>query len=98
MRTRDCEFLYVRKVTDFVLTEETGSISDVVCGKEKYNADAVILAIGISILQELVKNRTEAQLASVRHEALNRLNFASVGAGPIQNFIGSGQTASSHLI
>ncbi|KAK0583506.1 hypothetical protein LWI29_037638 [Acer saccharum] len=57
MRTRDCEFLYGRKVTDFVLTEETGSISDVVCGKEKYNADAVILAIGISILQELVKNR-----------------------------------------
>ena len=57
MRTRDCEFLDGRKVTDFVLNEETGCISEVVCGKEKYNADAVIFAVGISTLQELVKNR-----------------------------------------
>ncbi|TXG64878.1 hypothetical protein EZV62_011872 [Acer yangbiense] len=56
MRTRDCEFLDGRKVTDFVLNEETGCISEVVCGKEKYNADAVILAVAISTLQELVKN------------------------------------------
>ncbi|KAK1559995.1 hypothetical protein Q3G72_020935 [Acer saccharum] len=51
MRTRDCEFLDGRKVTDFVLNEETGCISKVVCGKEKYNADAVILAVGISTLR-----------------------------------------------
>lgn len=57
IRTRGCEFLDGRTVTDFSLNEETGCISEVVCGKEKYNADAVILAVGISNLQELVKNR-----------------------------------------
>ncbi|TXG64880.1 hypothetical protein EZV62_011874 [Acer yangbiense] len=56
MRTRDCEFLDGRKVTDFVLNEETGCLSEVVCGKKKYNVDAVIFAVGISTLQELVKN------------------------------------------
>ncbi|TXG46849.1 hypothetical protein EZV62_026143 [Acer yangbiense] len=32
------------KLTAFLLDEETGCLSEVVCGKEKYNADAVILA------------------------------------------------------
>lgn len=57
MRTRGCEFLDGRRVTDFIYDEERGCISDVVCGKETYSADAVVLAVGISTLQELIKNR-----------------------------------------
>ncbi|KAK2665618.1 hypothetical protein Ddye_004192 [Dipteronia dyeriana] len=76
MRTRDCEFLDGRKVTDFVLNEETGCISEVVCGKEKYNADAVILAVGISTLQELVKN--SASLCT-QEEFLKVLNLSCIG-------------------
>lgn len=57
MMTRGCEFLDGRRVTDFIYDEERGCISDVVCGKEIYNADAVILAVGISTLQEIIKNR-----------------------------------------
>lgn len=57
MRTKGCEILEGRRVTDFSFNEETSCISEVICGKESYNADAVILAVGISRLQELIKNR-----------------------------------------
>lgn len=57
MRTRGCEFAEGRKVTDFSINEETGRISAVICGRERYEADAVILAVGISTIQELIKNR-----------------------------------------
>lgn len=57
MRTRGCEFLDGRRVTDFIYDEERCCISDVVCGKETYSAGAVVLAVGISTLQELIKNR-----------------------------------------
>lgn len=57
MRTRGCEFLDGRRVTDFIYDEERGCISGVVCGKETYSAGAVVLAVGISTLQELIKNR-----------------------------------------
>ncbi|KAK1558399.1 hypothetical protein Q3G72_001903 [Acer saccharum] len=76
MRTRDCEFLDGRKVTDFVLNEETGCISEVVCGKEKYNADTVILAVSISTLQELVKN--SAALCTREEEFLKVSNLSCI--------------------
>lgn len=56
LRSKGCEILEGKKVTDFFFNEET-SCTEVVCGRESYNADAVILAVGISRLQELVKNR-----------------------------------------
>ncbi|XP_065868894.1 uncharacterized protein [Euphorbia lathyris] len=56
LRSKGCKFLDNVKVTDFIIDEETSCISKVVCGDEIYNADAVILAVGISKLQELVKN------------------------------------------
>ncbi|XP_031260861.1 uncharacterized protein LOC116119044 [Pistacia vera] len=74
MKTRGCEF-DGRIVTDLSLNEETGCISQVVCGKKKYNADAVILAVGISTLQELVKN--SAALCT-REEFLKVLNLAGI--------------------
>ncbi|KAJ0076675.1 hypothetical protein Patl1_35997 [Pistacia atlantica] len=69
MKTRGCEF-DGRIVTDLSLNEETGCISQVVCGKKKYNADAVILAVGVSTLQELVKNRY-----AVSHLHCTKLSF-----------------------
>lgn len=44
-------------MTDLVLNEETGCINGVVCGKESFKADALILGIGISTLQEIVQRR-----------------------------------------
>lgn len=57
MRSRGCEFLDKGRVTDIVVNEETDHVSEVVCGDQKYTADAVIFAVGISTLQQLVKNR-----------------------------------------
>ncbi|GMN38215.1 hypothetical protein TIFTF001_007441 [Ficus carica] len=57
MKTKGCEFIEGRKVTGFSVDEETGCVSSVTCGRETYNADAVILAVGISTLQDLIKNR-----------------------------------------
>ncbi|KAL9417493.1 hypothetical protein AB3S75_040469 [Citrus x aurantiifolia] len=74
MRTRGCEFLDGRRVTDFIYDEERGCISDVVCGKETYSAGAVVLAVGISTLQELIKN----SILCNREEFLKVLNLASI--------------------
>lgn len=54
---KGCEFAEDGEVTDFILNEETGYISAVICGGKVYDADAVILAVGISTLQDLIKNR-----------------------------------------
>ncbi|WCJ39919.1 hypothetical protein M5689_020867 [Euphorbia peplus] len=56
LKSKGCRFLDAVKVTDFITDEETSCISKVVCGDEIYDADVVILAVGISKLQELVKN------------------------------------------
>lgn len=69
MRSRGCEFLDGRRVTGLSYDEETGRISEVVCGKETYNADAVILAVGISTLQELIMNRYA--LSNLEHTKLS---------------------------
>ncbi|KAM5552064.1 hypothetical protein ABKV19_026767 [Rosa sericea] len=57
MTTKGCKFEKGLSVTDLLLNEETGCISEVVCGKEMYSADAVVLAVGISTLQKLIENR-----------------------------------------
>lgn len=75
MRTKGCEILEGRKVTDFSFNEETSCISEVICGRELYNADAVILAVGISRLQELIKN---SAVLRTKEEFLKVLNLASI--------------------
>lgn len=57
MRTNGCEFQEGKRVTDFFFDEETGCISEVVCDREKFSADAVVLAVGISALQDIIRNR-----------------------------------------
>ncbi|KAJ4963541.1 hypothetical protein NE237_023480 [Protea cynaroides] len=75
MRDEGCEFLEGSMVTDFSVNGETGSISEVVCGKDSYEADAIILAVGISTLQEIVMNSSALQ---TREEFLKALNLASI--------------------
>lgn len=75
MRTKGCEFLEGRRVTDILFDEETSGVSEVVSGRESYNVDAVILAVGISRLQELIKN--SAALCT-REEFLKVFNLASI--------------------
>ncbi|GMP37466.1 hypothetical protein CsSME_00009130 [Camellia sinensis var. sinensis] len=75
MRIQGCKFLEGRKVTDFFFNMETGCISEVICGKESLKADAVILAVGISTLQEIIQN--SAALCT-RDEFLKVLNLASI--------------------
>lgn len=57
MRTQGCVFLEGRRVTDLLFDEVTGCISGIACGGETLNADAFILAVRISTLQEIIKNR-----------------------------------------
>ena len=56
MRAKGCEFLEDKAMTDLVFNDETGSVSKVVCGGATYGADAVVLAVGISTLQDIIKN------------------------------------------
>lgn len=57
LKDQGCRVLEGRKVTDFVVNEERGCISEVICEKESFKADALILAVGISTLQEIVQRR-----------------------------------------
>ncbi|XP_030503098.2 uncharacterized protein LOC115718093 [Cannabis sativa] len=75
MKAKGCEFAEGRKVTDVSLSEETGCVSAVICGKEIYDADAVILAVGISTLQDLIKN---SAVMCTREEFLKILNLNTI--------------------
>ncbi|XAR59858.1 Phytoene desaturase (zeta-carotene-forming) [Bertholletia excelsa] len=75
MRNQGCKFLEGRRVTDIFLNEETGCITQVICGKESFKADAVIFATGISALQEIVLN---SAALCMREEFLKVLNLSTV--------------------
>ncbi|PSS29531.1 Zeta-carotene desaturase [Actinidia chinensis var. chinensis] len=75
MRNQGCKFLEGRRVTDIFVNRENGCISEVICGKESLKADAVILAVGISTLQEIIQN--SATLCT-REEFLKVMNLATV--------------------
>lgn len=57
LRAKGCEFIKNRRVTDLTFNQETGCASGVVSGIVNYKADAVILAVGIPALQEIIKKR-----------------------------------------
>lgn len=75
MKSRGCRFLEGRKVTDLVLNNETGCVSEVICGKESFKADALIFAIGISTLQEIVQS---SAVLSAREEFRKIMKLSSV--------------------
>ncbi|CAA0807720.1 Unknown protein [Striga hermonthica] len=74
LKSNGCRFFEGRKVTDFVLDEKTGCVSEVICEKESFKADAFILSVGISTLQEIIQ--TSAVLCS-RDEFLNVMKLKS---------------------
>ncbi|XP_008236052.1 PREDICTED: uncharacterized protein LOC103334855 [Prunus mume] len=75
LTAKGCKFEKRIRVTDFLINEETGCVSEVICGKEIYNADAVVLAVGISTLQKLIEN---SAVLCTREEFLKVLNLASI--------------------
>ncbi|KAL3843342.1 hypothetical protein ACJIZ3_000745 [Penstemon smallii] len=75
LKSRGCRFLKGRKVTDMVVDEETGCISQVICEKESFKTDASIFAVGISTLQEIIQS--SAALCA-KEEFLKTLNLKSI--------------------
>ncbi|KAF7810761.1 NAD(P)-binding domain containing protein [Senna tora] len=75
LRDKGCEFLENRTVTDLIFDEETGSVSEVVCGRVTYKADAVILAVGVYTLQEFIRNSPALR---TREDFLKVLNLGSI--------------------
>ncbi|KAH9625840.1 hypothetical protein KSS87_004847 [Heliosperma pusillum] len=77
LKSNGCEFRRGRGVTDFFFNEETGRISEVLCGNDRIKADAVILAVGISTFQEIVQR---SSALCMKEEFLKVLNLASIDA------------------
>lgn len=75
LKSKGCEFRKGRGVTDFFFNEETGCISEVLCGNDRIKADAVILALGITSLQEIIKR---SSALSMNEEFLKAMNLATV--------------------
>ncbi|KAK9112616.1 hypothetical protein Scep_020135 [Stephania cephalantha] len=75
IKVNNCQFLEGKKVTDFLVDEETGCISEVVCGKESFVADAVVLAVGISRLQQMIRGSSALKR---REEFLKVLKLAGI--------------------
>ncbi|GLT86054.1 hypothetical protein SLE2022_042170 [Rubroshorea leprosula] len=75
MKAKGCEFVDGGIVTDFILNDETGCITEVVCDKDTYTADAVILGIGVFRLQEIIK---KSAALCAREEFLKVLNLAGI--------------------
>ncbi|CAO2815648.1 unnamed protein product [Amaranthus hypochondriacus] len=77
LKSMGCEFRRGKGVTDFFFNEETSCISEVLCGNDRIKADAVILAVGISALQEIIE---KSSALCMREEFLNVLNLGCVDA------------------
>ncbi|KAI3441192.1 Amino_oxidase domain-containing protein [Psidium guajava] len=77
MRTQGCVFLEGRSVTDIMFDEVTGCISGIACGGESLDADAFILAVRISKIQDIIKN---SSVLRTRNEFLKVMNLAGVDA------------------
>ncbi|XP_010918125.2 uncharacterized protein [Elaeis guineensis] len=75
MKVNGLKFHDNKMVTDFMVNEDTGCISGVVCGQEIYEADAFILAVGVSTLQSTVISSSALQS---RQEFLNVLSLDTI--------------------
>ncbi|XP_022987019.1 uncharacterized protein LOC111484591 [Cucurbita maxima] len=75
LESKGCKFVRRSKITDVIVDDDTNRLSDVFCGGKRYEADAVVFAVGISILQELVRNSAALQ---TKEEFLKVLNLRTV--------------------
>lgn len=55
LESKGCRFVR-SKITDVIVDDDTNCLSDILCGRERYEANAVVFAVGISVLQELIRN------------------------------------------
>ncbi|KAH7690045.1 Phytoene desaturase (zeta-carotene-forming) protein [Dioscorea alata] len=75
MKIYGCKFHGNSKVTDFILDGNNGTIAEVVCGQEAFQADAVVLAEGVSAVQSTVSSSPVLQSSE---EFLQVLNLSSI--------------------
>ncbi|WOL16799.1 hypothetical protein Cni_G25587 [Canna indica] len=75
MISKGLKFCENKSMTDFILNQETGCISGLVCGQDIYKADAFVLAVGISNLQSAILSSSVLQS---QQEFLSVLNLASI--------------------
>ncbi|CAL9782689.1 unnamed protein product [Musa acuminata subsp. burmannicoides] len=75
MRLNGLKFWENKRVTDFIINEDTGCISGLVCGQEVYKADAFVLAVDISTIQSTILSSPVLQS---RQEFLSVLNLAAI--------------------
>lgn len=55
LESKGCRFVR-SKITDVIVNDDTNCLSNVLCGRERYEADAVVFTVGVSALQELIRN------------------------------------------
>ncbi|KAJ0967884.1 hypothetical protein J5N97_024801 [Dioscorea zingiberensis] len=75
MKINGCKFHGNSRVTDFLLDGNDGTIAEVVCGQEIYQADAFIITEGVSALQSTILSSPVLQS---REEFLKVLNLSSI--------------------
>ncbi|CAN6481069.1 unnamed protein product [Victoria cruziana] len=75
MEEKGCQFLKNRGITDFSLNEETGKISELICGDETFLVDAIVLAVGVTELQHIISAST---LLKSRKDFLDVYNLRAV--------------------
>nr|ALQ56926.1 phytoene desaturase [Crocus ancyrensis] len=75
IKTKGCRYLENKRLTDFIIDEDSGHILGVVCGQETYEADAVVLAVGVSSLQSTIMSSSVLQS---REDFLNVLNLSTI--------------------
>jgi len=56
LELKGLKFIANRVPTSLMINKDTECVSGVVCGKEVYDADAFVLATGLSPLQSIVRN------------------------------------------
>ncbi|KAA0045754.1 phytoene dehydrogenase-like isoform X1 [Cucumis melo var. makuwa] len=75
LESKGCKFVGRRKLTDVIVDDDTNCLSDILCGRERYEADAVVFAVEISVLQELIRNSAALY---TKEEFVKVLNLRSV--------------------
>eukprot|EP00850_Spirogloea_muscicola_P017144 SM000144S00692 [mRNA] locus=s144:355887:359851:+ [translate_table: standard] len=75
MSSLGAKFLANKRMTDVTFDENTGKVSGVVCGDETYDADAVVFAVGISGMQQIVG---KSEMLKSREEFVNTANLGAV--------------------
>ncbi|KAL0914027.1 hypothetical protein M5K25_017524 [Dendrobium thyrsiflorum] len=75
LKSKGCRFHGNKTTTDFIVNKSTGGVTGVLCGQDVYEADAFVLAVGISTLKSTITSSCALQS---KQEFLNVLNLTAV--------------------